>query len=76
MGECEVVERRFVSFNFERGTISAYVAIAGNRPLRVARLDCGTEEGMRQGDWGYQQIEDFRRDPTRFGRPPEGTTAA
>ncbi len=70
------MERRFVSFNFERGTISAYVAIAGNRPLRAHRLDCGSEEQMRLSAFTPAQIEDYRQNPTQFGRVPEGNAAA
>lgn len=62
------MDRRFVSLDFEKGRLSAYVAIAGNRPLRVMTLDCGSGQAMRATAFDRQQLEDFRRNPTTFGR--------
>jgi hypothetical protein len=69
------MERRFISLDFEKGRLSAYVAIAGNRPLRVMTLDGGSGQAMRATEFDRQQLEDFRLTPTTFGRTPPETAA-
>lgn len=69
------MDRRFLSLDFEKGRLSAYVAIAGNRPLRVMTLDAGNEAAMRSTEFDRDQIEAFRMQPTTFGREPAETAA-
>lgn len=70
------MERRFVCLNFEKGSIAAYVSIAGNRPLRVMRLDGGSEAEMRAMAFEPAQLDEFRRVPTTFGADPSAPQAA
>lgn len=69
------MDRRFLSLDFEKGRLNAYVAIAGNRPLRVMTLDGGGEEAMRGTEFDRDQLEAFRLKPTEFGREPAETAA-
>jgi hypothetical protein len=68
--------RRFVCMSFDRGAISAYVAIAGNRPVRVMTLGCGDGQLMRDTPFDQGSIERFRQCPTAHGRAPDGGEAA
>lgn len=58
---------RVVCIDFERGTLSAYAAIEGNRPMRMGRMGpYAPPSALREFDWSGGQLEQFRLDPVGF----------
>lgn len=72
-----MTERRFVCINFEQGTISAWVSVAGNKAIRAMKLGDGSTN-LREVELDFGQLSQFRLNPTTFGKqtqaalpPPE-----
>jgi hypothetical protein len=61
------MERRFVCLDFERSSLSAYVSVAGNPPVRVMQVGDPSYD-MRVMAIDEEQLEKFRLFPGTFGQ--------
>lgn len=59
------MNKRFLCINFDKSTISAYAAIAGNHPLRVMTIGEPSFD-LREMEFDLIQLEQYRRSPTTF----------
>lgn len=61
------MERRFVCLDFEKSSLSAYISVAGNKPVRLMKIG---DEAYDMREWliDTEQLEEFRLSPLTFGQ--------